>query len=295
MKKILNLFDKVKLSNYIKDKIFIVFQFLKDLLSSNLFLESENRVNRADFLKTIKKLKIKKINIPFVRIGSLNDGGYLVPDCLEDCKYLFSPGVGQVSNFELGFLNLGAEREVFLLDRIEFVDLNKNLIDKRLFTNFENKWLGANKDDKTVTLDDWIDSKEAILKGDKNLILQMDIEGHEYTSILSLSKKNLLRFKILIFEFHYLNYLNNRLFNILFNAVIDKILEHFILIHLHPNNSRSTIDIHGIKIPKFLEATFIRKNSCRMIDGKIELPHALDRANLPYRKNARLDHFFYKI
>lgn len=51
VKKILNLFGKVKLSNYIKDKIFIVFQFLKDLLSSNLFLESENRVNRADFLK----------------------------------------------------------------------------------------------------------------------------------------------------------------------------------------------------------------------------------------------------
>ena len=73
--------------------------------------------------------------------------------------------------------------------------LNKNLIDKRLFKNFENKWLGAIKDNKTVTFDDWIDSKEAILKGDKNLILQMDIEGHEYTSILSLSKKNLLRLK----------------------------------------------------------------------------------------------------
>jgi hypothetical protein len=116
----------------------------------------------ADFLKTIKK-----INIPFARIGSLNDGGYLVPDCLENCKYLFSPGEGQVSNFELDFLNYGAEREVFLLDRVEFTVSNKNLIDKKLFKNFENKWLCTNKDDKTVTLDDWIDSKEAILKGDK--------------------------------------------------------------------------------------------------------------------------------
>ena len=81
----------------------------------------------------------------------------------------------------------------------------------------------------------------------------------------------------------------------MFNSVIDKILEHFILVHLHPNNGRSTINIHGIRIPKFVEATFIRKDSCRMIDGKIELPHTLDRPNLHYRKNVKLDSFFYKI
>ena len=40
------------------------------------------------------------LNIPLRRIGSENDGGYLVPNILDDLKYCFSPGVGKSSNFE---------------------------------------------------------------------------------------------------------------------------------------------------------------------------------------------------
>jgi hypothetical protein len=302
--RILNIFNKIKLKNYLNDKIYILVQFVKDLFSTNFFLESENKLNYKDFINTIQKLKIKKINIPLIRLGPNRDGGYLVPDCLQDCKYLFSIGVGSVSDFEMDFINWGQkspdynihnDRQAFLLDKLEYTDQNYALSNERLFKNFENKWLGTKNDDSTITLDNFVNSKEHIINGNKNLVLQMDIEANEYVTILATSDKTLLRFKILVIEFHYLHYLNNRVFSILFNSFIDKILENFILCHLHPNNGRSVINIHGVRIPKLLEATFIRKDQCKLIEGEPEIPHSFDRKNLPYRKVVKLDNFFYKV
>jgi hypothetical protein len=302
--RIFNIFNKKKLKNYLNDKIYILVQFFKDSFSTNFFLESENKVNFLDFRNTIEKLKIKKINIPLRRLGPDRDGGYLVPDCLHDCKYLFSIGVGSVSDFEMDFINYSKlpdynihnNRQTFLLDKLEYTDQNYALSnDERLFKNFENKWLGTKNDDSTITLDNFVNSKEHIINGNKNLVLQMDIEANEYVTILATSDKTLLRFKILVIELHYLHYLNNRVFSILFNSFMDKILENFILCHLHPNNGRSVINIHGVGIPKLLEATFIRKDQCKLIEGELEIPHSFDKKNLPHRKSVKLDDFFYKV
>ena len=296
------MFSKIK--RFLNDKNYILVQFVKDLFSTNFFLESENKVNFLDFRNTIQKLKIKKINIPLIRLGPNRDGGYLVPDCLHDCKYLFSIGVGSVSDFEMDFINYSKSpdynihnnRQAFLLDKLEYTDQNYALSnDEGILKNFENKWLGTKNDDSTITLDNFVNSKEHIINGNKNLVLQMDIEGNEYISIVATSDKTLSRFKILVFELHYLHYLNNRIFSILFNSFMDKILENFILCHLHPNNGRSVINIHGVSIPKFLEATFIRKDQCKLIEGELKIPHSFDKKNLPYRKSIKLDDFFYKL
>ena len=41
-----------------------------------------------------------RTNFPLIRIGSLNDGGYLLPDDLSGVAACFSPGVAKVADFE---------------------------------------------------------------------------------------------------------------------------------------------------------------------------------------------------
>lgn len=43
---------------------------------------------------------LRVIDVKLTRIGSSNDGGYLVPDDLDGIKSCFSPGVANNSDFE---------------------------------------------------------------------------------------------------------------------------------------------------------------------------------------------------
>ena len=49
-----------------------------------------------------------------IRIGSTNDGGYLIPDILNNITACLSPGVGHTNSFENNLLELGIKS--YLLD-----------------------------------------------------------------------------------------------------------------------------------------------------------------------------------
>jgi len=63
--------------------------------------------SRAEVLAFLKKIRPMTTNIPLIRVGSADDGGYLVPDDLEGIKICFSPGVAQQSDFELAMAQRG--------------------------------------------------------------------------------------------------------------------------------------------------------------------------------------------
>jgi hypothetical protein len=44
---------------------------------------------------------------PLIRLGSGGDGGYLIPDDLEDVTACFSPGVGDRATFETSLIERG--------------------------------------------------------------------------------------------------------------------------------------------------------------------------------------------
>jgi len=54
-------------------------------------------------------------------------------------------------------------------------------------------------------MDDWVAT--APISEDSDLMLQMDIEGYEYETFLSMSDKLLSRFRIIVVEFHSLQML----------------------------------------------------------------------------------------
>ena len=263
---------KIKLMNFLN--IFL-----------NIFnIHIDSSINKKNFIDLINLMKVKDLGFDLIRVGSKNDGGYLIPDIINEIDYCFSPGVGNIYEFEkeLRKKNIG----LFLIDGS--VEKENIKIDK---FNFLKKNLSSNDNDKEITLESWINNN--LKDNNNNLLLQMDIEGSEYEVINSTSSKYLKFFKIMIIEFHYFEKLTNRLnYNIFLNC-IKKILENFEIAHVHPNNCNGTFNLFDEKIPTAIEVTFLRKDLCRKKEAIITLPHKYDQRNITNLPEVKLSKRWY--
>lgn len=223
-----------------------------------------NDIKIEDFFKRFRPYDL---GYDLVRIGSDNDGGYLMPNILNEINTCISPGVGHTNAFETDLKNKGIKS--FMLDHT--IDINSNLVKGFDFTK---KKLNIYNDDNNVTLDSFCSSK---LKEDDNPILQMDIEGDEYLNLLSTKDLTLNRFKIIIIEFHNLEKITNKSLFEFYSASINKILKYFDVSHIHPNNGNRNFTVtRKLKIPQVLEVTFLNKKLSKQKKPIINLPNKLD-------------------
>lgn len=239
---------------------------------AELGLFASRQTKTTAILDLIRKLRPVDCGVELIRVGSAADGGYLIPDDLEGIEYCFSPGVGNLSEFENELANRGVR--CFLADysvdspaaiRPEFV--------------FDKKFLGASDRDNFFTLATW---KEKYLKdyaGD--LLLQMDIEGSEYEVILNTPDALLRQFRILVIEFHALDKLFDPFAFGLLTSCFEKILNSFYVVHIHPNNAGETVKKKTIEIPEVMEFTFLNKKRVSQIAAQVTFPHKLDADSSP--------------
>ncbi len=219
----------------------------------------------------IEKLFPVHTDKELIRVGPNGDGGYLIPNDLDGIKACFSPGVDVMSDFEKACFDLGMQ--LFLADRT--VD-KPNLDLGPENYNFLKKHIGCTDNAEFTTLDSWVNSFEL---GDSDLLLQMDIEGAEYASIINASNALLKRFRILVFEFHNLDeFWNPRFFNMVALA-LNKILETHTCVHIHPNNCCGTEAKFGLEIPRMAEFTFLRNDRINHKEFAKTFPHQLDFDN----------------
>ena len=64
------------------------------------FNANENLKLQVQFEKLFSKIFIYDTGHKLIRLGAKKDGGYLVPDILDEIKYLFSPGVSNETSFD---------------------------------------------------------------------------------------------------------------------------------------------------------------------------------------------------
>jgi hypothetical protein len=148
----------------------------------------------------ISKLLPRSPEMGLIRLGPKGDGGYLVPNDLEGIEACFSPGVSHISGFEKDCADLGMR--VFLADR----SVEQPAEPHDLFY-FTKKYVGATTSNDFMTVDDWVSLS---LPGSQaDLMLQIDIEGYEYETFLSMSDNLVRRFRIIAAEFHCLDQLWN--------------------------------------------------------------------------------------
>jgi hypothetical protein len=232
---------------------------------------------RKELIDLIEKLRPIETDKKLIRLGPAKDGGYLVPDDLEGIEALISPGVDIESGFELDCA--GREMEVFMVD----ASVAGPAIAHPRF-HFYPLFMGTSADPKFVTLEKFISEKvEPSFKND--LLLQMDIEGAEWETLLQVPSDVLNRFRIMVIEFHNLDNLHNKPYFDLISGLFEKLLHTHRVVHLHPNNACKNVAFGGIEIPEYMEFTFLRKD--RIGSGKpaTQIPHPLDvdcTVNAPY-------------
>jgi hypothetical protein len=204
-----------------------------------------------------------------IRIGCDGDGGYLVPDDLQGIEACFSPGVDNRASFEAALLQRGIR--CHLAD----ASVDGSPLDAS-DTTFTKKYLGVVNDETFTTADRWIDEFEP---GDSDLLLQMDIEGAEWPVLLNISDRNLQRFRIIVLELHDMERLLDRHAFTIIRATIERLLERFYIVHIHPNNHGGRVRAGEIEIPRALEVTLLRRDRAQSVSPATRFPHALDQAN----------------
>ena len=245
-----------------------------------------------------KSFKPKK-NFELIRIGSDNDGGYLVDkNSILDTKNFIAMGLGDDWCFEKDFLKLNNcnifcfDRKInknfwkknilkcfekFILRKINYKKFRKNIIDNLECRNIFKKNIyffeGFIAKDKTSkTLKDII--SENNLK--EKIFLKIDIEGSEYRILDELIEYQNIIVGMVI-EFHNVDINLHKIENFIKNFSLS-------LIHIHPNNADS---ISKDNIPISIELSFARNP--KIINDNIQLPHPLDCKSRDQNEDHKLE------
>ena len=226
------------------------------------YLKDNNMCYLFDFdssIYTVYKSPFEKI-----RIGSINDGGYLIFN-IPNINYdlLLGCGVEKNLDFENEFLSkYSSVNECFVFDG------TINEIPKH---NDKIKWIKKNISSKnyenTTNLHDYINKYN-------NIFLKMDIEGYEFEWIETLNTKQLNNISQIVIEFHYP-------FSPKESSAFTKLNKTHVLLHLHANNYAGVRLYNNIILPEVFECTYVNK---KYINNNLELnnsqlPCSLDMQN----------------
>ena len=239
---------------------------------SPLGIDVSERTERSRLHDLVRDLHPLQCESGLIRVGPDGDGGYLLPDDLDDIQYAFSPGVSDQSGFEADLA--GRNIQVFLADQSVDGPAEENA----RFV-FDKKFVGAFTDADFMTLDDWKQRYIGDHKGD--LLLQMDIEGFEYETLLAASSGLMQQFRIIVLEFHFLEKLLCRPWFDLVSRVFRKLLATHSVVHNHPNNCCGSVRALGIDLPRITEMTFYRNDRITERRYASHFPHPLDADNTP--------------
>ena len=215
---------------------------------------------------------------PLIRIGAYGDGGYLVPDDLEGICASISPGISTEVSFDLAVAELGID--VFMADGSV-----SDVPHKHPRFHFLQKFLGLVDDEQNIRLETYVNDYAP--EGD--LLLQMDIEGSEFAVIADTPDDILKRFRIIIIELHGLEHVFGSRSIVNIDVMLSKLLRHFAVVHIHPNNCCGSVTRHGIEIPRVLELTLQRLDrDPSFTSQQVRLPHPLDIDNAPKKPSISL-------
>jgi len=208
---------------------------------------------KSEVLNLLGRIRPQDNGHKLVRVGGTGDGGYLIPDDVSDISECFSPGSNKLSNFESEIAHRWQIKS-FICDSGD--EKPSNLSD---FQDFTEAWVGPATDGKKyISLEDWVEGKSQS-RGD--LMLQIDIEGAEFLTLMAASTHLLKRFRIVVIELHFLEALKNKwAFDQIYLPFFDKILSEFDVVHLHPNNCCGTWFYGDFEFPRIVELTMHRRD-----------------------------------
>jgi hypothetical protein len=230
------------------------------------------RTTPADkVIALIRRLHPVACDKELIRLGPDGDGGYLVPNDLEGIAACFSPGVNNVAGFERDCAEMGMK--VFMADASV-----EHPPEVHPHFQFVKKFIGATTQGDFISFEEWVN--ESGIGADEDLLLQMDIEGCEYEALLSMPSGLQKRFRVIVVEFHFLDYLFSEPLFSLYSRAFEKVLGTHTCVHIHPNNISRPLKVGELEIPQMAEFTFLRNDRISRATFASQFPHPLDRDNI---------------
>lgn len=213
-----------------------------------------------------------------LRVGNrLGDGGYVMVDDFGGIKAALSLGIGDETTWDVEMSARGLD--IFQFDHTveppAEVATNPRL-------HFYRCGIANHTDPQQnlKTIGDILADEMAGYSGD--LILKMDIEGHEWDSLRFISEDVLSRFRQICIEIHNpLARPGQRTCRNRNLSVLEKLHRNFAPVHLHANNAGFVKKLFGFTIPRALEVTYIRRDGQIFSDSTESFPGEYDAPNVP--------------
>jgi hypothetical protein len=116
-----------------------------------------------------------------------------------------------------------------------------------------------------------------------NLLMKMDIEGHEWAALDALSDNELRQFSQISLELHDLDKLFTIEGFVRMSRVLMKLTDHMHVVHVHANNVGWVCERYGVRVPVLLEVSFVRRDRLEQPIPAGNLSVELDQENDPSR------------
>ena len=179
-----------------------------------------------------------------IRLGNKGDGGYVIANIpYYDCY--ISAGVGGDESFSNDIINHFNITESHGFDGT----INALPLNRPTNMSFYKMNLSTYKSKHTVNLRTYINKFD-------NIFLKMDIEGHEFPWLNSLSLDDLNKFKQITIEFHGINDDSFGFEQSLKINCLKKLFKTHYIVHAHGNNNCGVTN----NIPDVIEITYVRKD-----------------------------------
>lgn len=237
----------------------------------------------------METLTVYKSQYQKKRFGSIRYGSYVLADLPNNYDYLITAGsICNDINFELDILDKNPNLHCIIFDvttnyspdfpRLTLKKLNLSKHNSEISTNLINEIQPYN-----------------------NILLKMDIEGHEYEIISNIIETgNIHKIKQLIIEIHTPSAINKEphyFFNLSYVTntfmfeMLKKLNQTHTLIHFHSNNACGYHINQNTILPDIFKCTYVRNDfNPEKILNNIPFPTLLDKPNVQDRPQYYIDY-----
>jgi hypothetical protein len=244
---------------------------------ADMTMIERERCHQAEMRATLSLISpVAVLNKPKRRVGGPNDGGYVMLDDLDSIGVCYSLGVGPDVSWDVEMAEHGAI--VFQYDHtLEMPPI--------VHPNFCHFRIGITHDDALAPdmkrLDTLLRDNGHADRDD--MVLKVDIEGHEWDSLAVLPSSTYAGFRQIIVEFHGMRLLEIDSFRQRAHRVFSTMRRTHEVIHVHGNNFAGMCIVKGIPIADCIELTFVNRKFHSFIPSRECFPGTLDSPNDPHR------------
>lgn len=216
-----------------------------------------------------------------VRVGSAHDGGYVQLDDISTLQLTLSFGVGDNDSWDVAMAEKGLSVQQFD-HTVEAAPSSHPLL------SFHRKEVATVSSATCVSLSELV---EGLPEDRPSVILKMDIEGAEWDVLDQARESDLAKIAQFVCEFHSLSELRDLGFYCRARRVLEKLNNHFAVVHVHGNNFGGLENVHNIALPEVIEVSFASRRLYSFSPCAEIFPTPLDAPNDPTRADIFLGRF----